>query len=77
MHRFRIFFCTILIALALSACGKRLTIQDAREAGAPELSGGEVSRLISGSTLHFVSWDKADEADIVFFADGSLEGQNR
>jgi hypothetical protein len=77
MHRSHIILFILLLSLALSGCAKRLHIEDAQEAGAPQLSGKQIKDLITGSTVRLVSWDKADEANVSFFANGSLEGENR
>lgn len=77
MYRFRILLLIIFVTLVISGCGKRLTVKDVEDSGAPQLSGSEIRRLVEGSTLHFVSWDKADEANVIFISDGTLEGENR
>ncbi len=67
----------LIISIALSGCAQRLQIEDAQQAGAPQLSGKQIRDLLIGSTVHLTSWDKADEANVTFFANGSLEGENR
>ena len=76
-QRFHILVLILTLSLALGGCAKRLHIQDAQEAGAPQLSRKQIEDLITGSTIHLTSWDKADEANVTFFANGSLEGENR
>ena len=77
MHRSHIILFILIISIALNGCAQRLHIEDAQQAGAPQLSGKQVRDLITGSTVHLTSWDRADEANVSFFANGTLEGENR
>ena len=77
MSRSHIILSILVISIALSGCAKRFHIDDAKKAGSPQLSGKQIQDLITESTIHLTSWDKADEANVTFFADGSLEGENR
>ena len=77
MSRFHIVLLILITTLALGGCASRMQLEDAREAGAPQLSGKQITDIVSGSTVLFTSWDKADEAKVTFFDNGSLEGENR
>lgn len=65
-----------LLLLFLPACGKRLHVDDAREEGATRLSGAEIENLVKGSTVHLVSWNEADEADVHLAENGSVSAEN-
>ncbi len=66
-----LFFLVVLIG-----CGGRLTVKDAEESGARQLTGHNIQRLVTDKTLHIVNWDKSVEADVSFSEGGKLSGEN-
>ncbi len=67
---------SLFLLVVLIGCGGRLTVKDAKESGARQLTGHNIDRLITGKTLHIVNWDKSVEADVTFSEGGKLSGKN-
>lgn len=76
MPIFRNFLLYLFFIFLLCSCGGRLHLEDALQNEAQRLDGSAIKQLITGQTVHFTSWDKADEADVIFNPDGSLQGRN-
>ena len=67
---------SLFLLVVLIGCAGRMTVQDAKESGARQLTGHNIQRLISDKTLHIVNWDKSVEADVSFSQQGKLSGEN-
>ncbi|MFH1217684.1 MAG: pentapeptide repeat-containing protein [Pseudomonadota bacterium] len=76
MNRKLILFLSLAVPLALSACGKRLTMNDALQQGGKQLSGPDVVALVTDKTLHVAKWDNSIEADVILAGSGKLSGKN-
>lgn len=76
MNRKFLLLLSLTVPLALSACGKRLTMNDALEQGAQPLSGADVASMVTDKVLHISSWDKSIEADVILHDSGKLSGKN-
>ncbi len=66
----------LVLLFSLSGCAGRINLEEAVKAGANQLSAENIDTLVSGNSLHMVSWDKADEADIDFSDNGKLNAVN-
>ncbi len=66
----------LALPLSLSACGKRLTMDDALDQGARQLTSSEVAALVTDRSIHVSSWDNAIEADVTLHDNGTLSGRN-
>ncbi|MEW6517888.1 MAG: pentapeptide repeat-containing protein [Thermodesulfobacteriota bacterium] len=76
MNSKHIFSLLLLLIIILPACGKRLTVQDAAEEGAKQLSYDEILGLVAARTLHIVRWDKSVEADVTLYDSGKVAAVN-
>lgn len=72
----KLFFLFLFLLVVLIGCAGRLTVKDAQERGAKQLTDQNIQRLISDKTLHIVNWDKSVEANVTFFENGKLSGEN-
>lgn len=75
MKNIRIFLGLILL-LSLAGCAGRINLDEATKSGATQLSADNIETVVSGNSLHMVSWDKAVEADIDFSENGKLNALN-
>ncbi|MDR9501916.1 MAG: hypothetical protein RI601_08995, partial [Desulfurivibrionaceae bacterium] len=66
----------LLLLFSLAGCAGRINLDQARQAGARQLSADNINTLVAGNSLHMVSWSKADEADIDFSEKGTLNAIN-
>ena len=66
--------CLVLL-FSLNGCARRINLEEATLGGATQLSADSIETLLTGNTLHMVSWDKSIEADITF-ADYKLNATN-
>lgn len=66
--------CLVLL-FSLSGCARRINLEEATLGGATQLSADTIETLVTGNTLHMVSWDKSVEADIAF-AENKLNAIN-
>ncbi len=77
MTKNRLFLSLLLILLiSLSGCSKRINTKDALEQGAKRLSYDDIAGLVSGKTLHIISWDKSVEADVTLDDNGKISAVN-
>lgn len=76
MKRQLLLFLALALPLSLSACGKRLTMDDALGQGARQLTSSDVAALVMDRTIHVSSWDNAIEADVTLHDNGTLSGRN-
>lgn len=72
----KLIYPALMLLLVLPGCSKRLTVTDAGEKGAPQLSSEELRNLVAGKTLRIVTWDKSDEADVRLSGNGKLSAEN-
>ncbi|MEN8258722.1 MAG: pentapeptide repeat-containing protein [Thermodesulfobacteriota bacterium] len=75
MKNFTFLLC-IFLSFSLIGCAGRVNLDEAIKAGAKPLSADNIETLVSGNSLHMVSWDKSIEADIDFSEGGKLNALN-
>jgi hypothetical protein len=66
----------IVLLFSLTGCAGRISLEEATKSGAKQLSADNIDTLVSGNSLHMVSWDKSIEADIDFSENGKLNALN-
>lgn len=76
MNSKHIIYLFLVLLVVLPGCGKRLTVKDAAEDGAKQLSYDDILGLVSEKTLHIVSWDKSVEADVTLSGSGKVAAVN-
>ncbi len=75
MKNIKITLCIVLL-VSLCGCANRINLDGAIESGAKQLSADNIETVVSGNSLHMVSWDRSVEADISFQENGKLNALN-
>ncbi|MBU0680947.1 MAG: pentapeptide repeat-containing protein [Proteobacteria bacterium] len=66
----------LIFLFSLTGCAGRISLEEATQAGAHQLSADNIDTLVSGNSLHMVAWDKSIAADIEFSDNGKLDAIN-